>query len=81
MDKLLFLLFYTYRELKQYSHEVNAFNSLPLKQQEEFIVSTLVKNDVAFNAFNDNLDVLEELDVFKFDPNRVLRAAKVCRRL
>ena len=70
--------YFDYRELDRFSDEVNIFNSLPLKQQEEFILNTIIMNKAAFNAFKENIDVLQEVDIFKFDPNRILRIAKVC---
>jgi hypothetical protein len=58
---------------------LDRFNSLPIVQRERLITKVLVNNDAALKAFEENLDVIKEIDEFKIDPNEVLRMAKSCK--
>ena len=67
------------RELAKFSKELDRFNSLPSVQRERLITKVLVNNNGALMAFEENLDVIKELDEFQIDPNEVLKMAKSCR--
>jgi len=67
------------RELQKFTAELETFNSLPMEIRERLIVKTLVNNDLALEAFKENLEVIRQIDKFDIDLNRVLTRAIACK--
>jgi len=67
------------RGLAKFASELDVFNSLPKLKREKLITKVLVNNGGALRAFEENLDVIKELDAFNIDPNEVLKMAKSCK--
>ena len=51
---------------------------MSMEQQENFVAEILVKNKEALNAYRENLDLVEEVNIFKFDANKILKHAESC---
>lgn len=67
------------RELQKFTAELETFNSLPMETRERLIVKTLVNNELALEAFRENLEVIRQIDKFDIDLNRVLTRAIACK--
>ena len=66
------------RELQKFSKELDSFNSLPTELRERIITKILVDNDLALMEFEENLNIIEELDGLKLDANKILQMTKSC---
>ena len=65
---------------ERFSNELNTFNSLPKEKRERLIAKVLVDNERALKAFEQHIEIIEEVDKFHFDPEQILRMAKACTR-
>ena len=66
---------------ERFSNELNTFNSLPKEKRERLITKVLVDNERALKAFEQHIEIIEEVDKFHFDPEQILRMAKACNRI
>ena len=69
----------SFRELQKFTAELETFNSLPMETRERLIVKTLVNNELALEAFKENLEVIRQIDKFDIDLDRVLTRAIACK--
>ena len=74
-------MFLYFRELEKFSAELETFNSLPKEHRERLMVKTLLNNELAMNAFEENMEIIQKVDKFNIDPSHVLMRAKRCKAL
>ena len=74
-------MFLYFRELEKFSAELETFNSLPKEHRERLMVKTLLNNELAMNAFEENMEIIQKVNKFNIDPSHVLMRAKTCKAL